>query len=221
MNISNISLNRRNFVSASAFMTLGAVFNKSNKEENEGKILPNEDLMREHGILRRIMLIYERSVKLPQVESVEPIKESAKIVRSFIEDYHEKLEENYIFPRFRKEQVMVEMVDILQEQHEVTRKLTDMIMNIGASSDFEKINKAISLFINAYRPHASREDTELFPQFRKITSPKEYDHFGETFEEWEKRLFGENGFENMVNKVEAIEKKIGINLLQKFTPNIS
>jgi hemerythrin-like domain-containing protein len=201
-------------------MTLGAVFQKNNKEENEEKILPNEDLMREHGILRRIMLIYEKSVRLPQAESVEPIKQSAQIIRSFIEDYHEKLEENFIFPRFRKEQVMVEMVDTLQEQHEVTRKLTDIILNIGGTTDFEKINKAISLFINAYRPHASREDTELFPQFRKITSPKEYDHLGETFEDWEKRLFSENGFTDMVNKVSAIEKKIGINLLQKFTPNI-
>ncbi|MEN6387051.1 MAG: hemerythrin domain-containing protein [Phycisphaerales bacterium] len=220
MNFKNEYLNRRNFVSSSALLTIGALFTKSNKEENNKEILPNEDLMREHGILRRIMLIYEQSLKMPQADAIEPIKQSAQLVRNFVEDYHEKLEEEFLFPRFRKQNVLTELVDTLQQQHDATRKLTDILLNPAKEADFQKINKVISLFINVYRPHAAREDTELFPRFREITNSQEYAHLGEIFEDWEMRLFGENGFKDMVNKVEVLERKVGIYLLGKFTPNV-
>lgn len=71
-----------------------------------------------------------------------------------------------------------------------------------------------------YRPHESREDTILFPAFRKIVSRSEYDSLGEEFEKNEHRLFGSDGFETMVNKVAPIEKQLGIYELSQFTPNV-
>src|SRR5206468_4028932 len=50
-------------------------------------------------------------------------------------------------------------------------------------------------------PHEAREDTVLFPAFRKIVSPHEFDSLGEDFEKKEDELFGEDGFEKMVEKV--------------------
>ncbi len=74
-------------------------------EEPEEEISPAEDLMREHGVLKRILLVYQEAIRrldgseeIPQAA----IRDSAGIIRSFIEDYHEKLEEDFIFPRFRK-----------------------------------------------------------------------------------------------------------------------
>ena len=67
-------------------------------------------------------------------------------------------------------------------------------------------------------PHEAREDTVLFPAFRKIVSRNEYDSLGEEFEKNEHRLFGEDGFEMMVNKVAGIEKALGIYELSQFTP---
>ncbi|HRN46955.1 MAG TPA: hemerythrin domain-containing protein, partial [Niabella sp.] len=46
----------------------------------------------------------------------------------------------------------------------------------------------------------------------------EYDSLGEEFEKNEHRLFGENGFETMVEKVAAIEKSLNIYELAQFTP---
>ena len=45
----------------------------------------------------------------------------------------------------------------------------------------------------------------LFPAFRKIVSGHEYDSLGEDFEKKEHELFGEEGFEGMVDKVAGIE----------------
>jgi len=71
-----------------------------------------------------------------------------------------------------------------------------------------------------YRPHEAREDTVLFPAFRKMVSQHEYDSLGEEFENNEHKLFGEEGFEMMVGKVADIEKKLGIYELAQFTPKV-
>jgi hypothetical protein len=75
------------------------------KEESEEGVSPAEDLMREHGVLNRILLVYD-TCKVNLVNGVqfsfEALNNSAKIIRSFIEDYHEKLEEDFLFPRLEK-----------------------------------------------------------------------------------------------------------------------
>src|SRR5947208_1355792 len=76
---------------------------KDKKEEPEEDISAPEDLMREHGLLNRILLIYEEGLRrLRSKEEVPPevFERPARLVRSFVEDYHEKLEERFIFPAF-------------------------------------------------------------------------------------------------------------------------
>src|SRR5438552_2980207 len=94
-------------------------------EENE--VTPTEDLMREHGLLNRILLIYDTcKAKLVSGEqfSLGILMDSAGIIRSFIENYHEKLEEDYLFPRFEKANKLSELVAVLRKQHEAGRIIT-------------------------------------------------------------------------------------------------
>ncbi len=69
-----------------------------------------------------------------------------------------------------------------------------------------------------YRPHEAREDTVLFPALHDIVSAHEYDSLGEEFEKKEQELFGEKGFERMVDQVASLEKALGIYALSRFTP---
>jgi len=69
-----------------------------------------------------------------------------------------------------------------------------------------------------YAPHEAREDTVLFPAFRQMVTPAEFDALGEEFEKRERQLFGRDGFEGMVRKVAEIEKALGIYDLAQFTP---
>ena len=71
-----------------------------------------------------------------------------------------------------------------------------------------------------YRPHAAREDTDLFPKLRELVSAHEYDAMAEDFEKKEHELFGEEGFEKMVDRVANIEKTLGIYDLAQFTPKV-
>src|SRR5437899_174407 len=67
----------------------------------EAEISPTEDLMREHGLLNRLLLLYDECARRleGQLEMrVDVVPATASLVRTFIGDYHEKLEEEHIFP---------------------------------------------------------------------------------------------------------------------------
>jgi len=201
---------------------------KEKEKEQEGeKVSPPEDLMREHGVLRRILLIYEDiqgRVNNGKEFPPEVLSSAAGIIQRFIEQYHEKLEEDYLFQRFEKACKLVELVNVLKEQHKAGRHLTEFIKTSavpGTLKDEPKrkeLAEKLHLFIRMYRPHASREDTILFPAFRSIVSASEFDDLGEEFEDKEVALFGEGGFEKVVGEVANLEKPLDIYELAQFTP---
>ncbi|MEP6595563.1 MAG: hemerythrin domain-containing protein [Ginsengibacter sp.] len=229
---------RRDFVKNGLFVTLSGVAaisllsgckDKKKKEEGEGQeVSPPEDLMQEHGLLNRVLLIYDTCrMHLINKETFpkEAIANAANIIRTFVEDYHEKQEENYLFPRFQKANQLTDLVNVLLQQHQAGRRLTDQIKQLTKSQtateiENQKLIQLLTSFNTMYRPHEAREDTVLFPAFRKIVSKNEYDSLGEEFENNEHKLFGNDGFESMVNKVVDIEKSLGIYELSKFTPQI-
>ncbi len=203
---------------------------KSKEKEKAKKaeeVSPPEDLMREHGVLRRILLIYEDiQGRLNSGKEFPPevLPAAADIIQRFIEQYHERLEEDYLFPRFKKAGKLVELVTILKEQHEAGRRLTPEIKQLATAASLKEepkrreLAEMLHLFIRMYRPHAAREDTILFPALRTIVSEKEFDSLGEEFEDKEVALFGEGGFEKIVEQVANLEKPLGIYDLAQFTP---
>src|SRR5437016_1680789 len=105
---------------------------KQGAEEGDEEVTPTEDLMREHGLLKRILLIYDEvDARIAQQKEFPP----------------------------------------------------DAVTNSA-----------------------------------KIVSRNEYDALGEDFEKREHQLFGKEGFEGMVPRVEEIEKQLGIYDLSQFTP---
>ena len=199
------------------------------KQNAEEEVSPAEDLMREHGVLKRVMLVYDEMLRrwdARQDVPPETLAEAAGIIRHFVEDYHEKLEEDFLFPRFEKANKLTDLVKTLKEQHQAGRKVTDVILqraNLQALKDpteRAKVAVAIREFNRMYAPHEAREDTVLFPAFRGIVSANEYDSLGEDFEKKENELFGDDGFEKMVDQVARLEKQLGIYELSQFTPNV-
>jgi len=211
---------------------LGAAQQKTVPENEKPKgdegISPAEDLMREHGVLNRILLIYDEHLRLLAAKRSfdgSVLASAAEIIRHFVEDYHEKLEEEFLFPRFRKAGKLVSLVDTLEAQHKAGRELTAKIRELAGvatlkyvASDSEKLGGALRAFLRMYRPHEAREDTVLFPAFRSIVSAHEYDALGEDFEKKEDELFGDEGFFKVVAQVAELEKKLGIYELAQFTP---
>ena len=192
------------------------------KEEPEEEVSTNEDLMREHGVLNRVLLIYDEAIRRIQAkEKFDPavITKSAGLIKSFIEDYHEKLEEDHIFPRFEQAGKLVELTVNLRAQHAMGRRVTERIVAAAKSGDTQTLNASLAAFNRMYRPHEAREDTVLFPALHGLVSKHEYDAMGEEFERIERKTFSGDGFDMAVDQVTELEKQFGIYDISQFTPS--
>jgi hemerythrin-like domain-containing protein len=194
------------------------------KEEGEEDVSTNEDLMREHGVLNRVLLIYDEAMRRIQASEKfdgTVVVKAAGLIKSFIEDYHEKLEEDHIFPRFEQTgNKLTELTVNLRAQHAVGRTLTERIAAAAKSGDTAALNKALAAFNRMYRPHEAREDTVLFPALHSVVSKHEYDAMGEEFERIERKTFGGDGFDMAVDQVTELEKQFDIYDIAKFTPDV-
>jgi len=186
-----------------------------------------EDLMREHGVLRRVLLVYGEGIRRVHAGTPPPadtFASAAGVIRDFIEAYHEKLEEEQVFPRLEKAGKLTDLTKVLRAQHDAGRRLTQSILK-GATpaalknkAQANALTASIEQFIRMYEPHASREDTVLFPTFHDLFTEKEFDELGDQFEEKEHQVLGSGGFEGTVEKVAQLEKALGIYELSQFTP---
>jgi len=183
--------------------------------------------MREHGVLNRILLIYDEGVRrigTHQAFAPDALHGAAAIIKRFLEDYHEKLEEDHLFPRFEKAGKLADLVGVLRKQHQAGRQLTAGILEGTASGPKDAAAAALAeklrLFAHMYRPHEAREDTVLFPAFRDLVSKEEYERLGEAFESQETKVLGEKGYERIVEEVAQIERTLGIYDLASFTPKL-
>jgi hemerythrin-like domain-containing protein len=186
---------------------------------------PTEELMREHGVISRLLLIFDemaRRLKCCQELSPATLAEAAALTKGFIQDHHEKLEEEHIFPPFEKAGKMVALVQILRRQHDSGRKLIDYIAAHSSPGDKNFVQRAqleasITLFTRMYRPHAAREDTLLFPALRTLLTPDAFTSLGDQFAAAEREAHGTDA---VLSQINDLEKTLGLHDLEDFTPRL-
>ena len=186
------------------------------------EILPNEDLMREHGLINRMLLIYEHIIKVYEC-TLELDKKNlykvANLIREFDENYHQKMEEKYIFPYVKI--YYPKEIEQLIIQHYYTRKITDEILeNIDISQSIPRIINLMKTYYYMYIKHEAVEDTVIYQKFKEMLSYKEYIKIGHKLENEEEKMFGFNGFNKILNRVELIEKELDIYSLEKLTDEV-
>jgi hemerythrin-like domain-containing protein len=219
---------RRQFLTGVAGASGAALWARAAEAKpRAGDIPPTEDLMREHGVLRRILLVYEEGARRLQsgdASVLDAVAGAANVVRRFVEGYHEKLEETFVFPKLEKAGKLVDLTTVLRVQHGAGRKVTEAIIEgaragRAAGADARRaLVTDIGRFLRMYRPHAAWEDTELFPVYRGLYSERELDKLGDKFEEQEHQLLGGGGFEGSLKDVRDLETALGIADLAAFTP---
>lgn len=215
---------------------LGCGVPPSDEDESEkeggkpasGEVSAPEDLMREHGVLRRALMIYQESAtKLAAIaSSVDPdaLQKTAKLFRVFGEDYHEqKLEEAHIFPAVQKAGgLTAAYVGVLTAQHQRGREITNYVLSVTLGNKFsamtaETLAKALQSFVRMYEHHTAIEDTVIFPAWKQTMTIDQMDQLGDQFEQIEHRELGEDGYEDAVKRVSDIEASLGLADLGQFT----
>ena len=198
-------------------------------EQKEPEVTATEDLMREHGVLRRALLVYFETA--PRIRKnaasldASQLYQTAKLFQDFGENYHERmLEEQHIFPVVRKgPKEAADYVPILIAQHERGREVTEYILAVTksgtiSSANAEPLARALDSFVVMYQNHAAREDTVIFPAWKKHFTDKQIDELSDKFEDIEHKMFGKDGFDDAVNKIMGIESALGYADISQFTP---
>jgi hemerythrin-like domain-containing protein len=197
-------------------------------DEKEPEVTATEDLMREHGVIRRALLVYYELIpqlrQQPLKVNAAALQQTAKLFRTFGEDYHERmLEEQHIFPMVRKHgPEFQKYVDTLTEQHNRGREITDYVLAVTKGGRISSVNakplaSVFESFVLMYENHAAREDTIVFPAWKKNFSDKQLDDISDQFEEIEHKMFGRDGFDDAEKKISGIENELGFGDLSKFT----
>ncbi len=230
MSASAQQLTRRDLIAKAATVTTAALLVPSllSAEEKEPEVTATEDLMREHGVLRRALLVYTETI--PKIKSnaasldASALYRTGVLFRDFGENYHEKmLEEQHIFPVVHKGGGKIAtLTDILLAQHARGREITSYLLAATkngriATANAEPLARSLEAFVLMYRNHAAREDTIVFPAWKKHFSDKQLDELSDQFEEIEHKMFGKDGFDDAVEKIAAIETALGYGDLSQFT----
>ena len=214
---------------AQAAKAAGQKQEKEKEEEKEGQeVTATEDLMREHGVLRRALLVYdEMADKIranPAAVETQHLRQAAELFRSFGEEYHEStLEEKHIFPIVRKTRgVAAKYPDVLEAQHKRGREVTAYILSVAkgnriATQHAEPLARVLHGFVRMYENHAAREDTIVFPAWKTNFSNSQLDELAEQFEEIEHKMFGADGFADAEQTISTIEEAYGLSDISQFT----
>jgi hemerythrin-like domain-containing protein len=193
-----------------------------------GQVGAVEDLMREHGVLRRILVVYRQAAILlrvnPTAVDAGALAEAARLFRAFGEDYHERqLEEAYIFPRLEKAGgPAAALVGLLRGQHARGREITGFLQSVfdaGRVTVFnaEPAARALESMAQMYEAHSAFEDTVLFPAWRKTLSKAQLDEMAGRFEGIERRAFKGDGFDMAEAGVTRIERRLNLHDLSFYT----
>jgi hemerythrin-like domain-containing protein len=230
--------NRRNLLrdsiawgaAAVAVPLIGQAFAQEAKpsDQKEPEVTATEDLMREHGVIRRALLVYYEVIprlrQKPASVNAAALQQAATLFRNFGEDYHERmLEEAHIFPMVRKHgPEFLKYVDILTEQHNRGRQITDYVLAVTKNGKVSSLHanplaEVFESFVLMYENHAAREDTIVFPAWKKNFSDKQLDEISDQFEDIEHKMFGKDGFEEAEKTISSIEAALGFDNLSKFT----
>ena len=193
------------------------------------KVNPTEDLMREHGILLRMLLIYEEGIRRLEegwTISADVLASTLRLSQRFSEGYHQKLEEDQVFSKMEVAGKLTELTQVLRAQHDAERKLTAQLLKnatpsgLGSSERRTALVDGLRSLNRMLQPHTAWEDTVLFPAFHQLFTEQEFEKLGEVFEETEHRALGPAGFQGILGEVVQLEKGLGIDRLSAFTIHI-
>jgi len=223
------SISRRSFMALAGVSGAGVLAacsqSSQSREDNDTAI---EILARQHGVLRRALAILEEirggmdaRMDLPP----EIVYGTVEIVRLFVVEHHQKLEESRIYSLFDSANKMSGLTRVLREQHAASSRLTEILKGLCSgfsAKDLEKrrtMGSAIHQFCRMNQAHVDREDTMLFPLLRRSMPPKAYDELNVALLKSETEFLGQNGYEETIRKLAGYENMLGIGDLSSFTPH--
>lgn len=232
-----MDLRRRRMLKRVGAMGLGAVAAPAVLSEGAGAArpgndsppdaAPTEELMRQHGVVHRLLLVYDEvATRLGRRRDVPSVVLNANaLMDEFIENFHEELEEALIFPRFESAGRHTGLVQVLRRQHRQGRALAQRAYYLAGKDDAledptrRRIIRTCRGYARMYRAHAAYEDCVLLPAFRDVVSREQFRKTAAAFRQQEREKLGEQGIEATLKELSEIEGALGLGELADYTPS--
>jgi hemerythrin-like domain-containing protein len=184
-----------------------------------------ETLMRGHGLLLRAVLVYSNiRERLEKGQQADPalILKTVAVIQDYLEGFHEKAEETYIFAPMENANVAFASIQELKVQHGAGFELTQRITALAkAGKQTPELAGYLDNFVRMYVHHASWEDTVVFPAFDAMHNRHQLDELAAILVADERKTLGKSGFQTFVDQIASVEKQLGIYELSTSTPHLS
>jgi hemerythrin-like domain-containing protein len=225
-------MKRRTLIQTSVAVTLGAVTLHSPAQTQAKAVVPTEDLMRDHGILRRALLVCHHCASLLHAGNTKGVghalHDTAVLFGKFGGEYHEKaIEERFVFPTVMNGGGSASRYPaVLILQHERSNEFLRYVQDVTKTGIIPgrlagQLAAQLNEFDDMYRYHAAHEDTVVFPAWKAKLSDQAYAEMQQQFEEVEHKMNGEHGFEDALKTLERVESELGIlNLAKQTMPSV-
>lgn len=225
----NDNCTRRQLIAATSVALASALALPASAFREPSPLTAGEDLMQEHGVFGRILLIYQTiadDFQRGQTRHVDNLLSATKLIVDYIEGHHERIEELLVFPELTKGDKHGDLVATLVHQHQVGKDITTMIQKRFVSKKVSRSNltdtaRSMRAYAAMFRPHALREDTVVYPAIRESMTANQYAEFSGRVRELEDKMVHVGDLQQLVKQVSEIEIALGIHDLSKFTAVIA
>lgn len=219
---------RRSILAAGGGLALGAAgATLAARPHDEGPRVPapGEELMTEHGVLKRLLLAYRAASAQLAAGGTPPagaVLDAAQIIADYVESFHEGLEEAYVFPRVRRDDRYADLVTTLLVQHDRGRHLTAAITvaagaDLGDPATRTALRTHLDRFVAMYEPHEAWEDTVVYPALRAAPQ-RTLDQLAERFADLQDARYRADALTVILDRVTGVEQQLHIDVLAAFTP---
>ena len=162
--------------------------------------------------------------------NVKDLQKVINFFKVFAEECHNKKEEEFIFPEYRKcskkeAQHRKEVIEELKGEHKLGQfyliVLGKMISKIqkGDKSCLKKFTQISRKYIDLECRHIKLECTELYPTCEKTLSIKKREEIGHKFEEFEDNSFGAGQHDNFHTAMNTMIQNLNKVYLGKGSSN--
>ena len=187
------------------------------------RLTPNEDLMQEHGVLTRVIALWQHTdtqLREGQLASADALRRSITLVQELIQEHHERTEEAHVFPVLERAGRELALVRTLRDQHVLGRAATHESVELlsGALDPTSRLRVATLLegLGRMMTAHVSREDTIVFPAFRSLLGAR-YADFGAEMEPDEEPEEVEHELAEAAEQLEELETALGVGDLRSWS----
>jgi hemerythrin-like domain-containing protein len=190
-------------------------------------IEPTEELMHQHGVLRRIARLFGLAAdRLAAGDSLprSSVLGAAALFREFGTNHHErKLEEGYVFPDLQRLDSRWESVtQVLIDQHRRGEEILDFVMSVVdrqplSREDVDALAQSLRGFKQMHEYHTAVEESALFPTWKSIAGQQHYLQVQQAFSTIARDNYGREGIAGAAKQIASLEQAMGAPELADMT----